>query len=84
MAVETIFGWTLADKIDSQVETAENATIMLTVEKENTMNEIHKLWDLESIRIREENDVYVEFEDNVLFKDSRYQVKLPWKAGAHN
>ena len=60
MAVQNIFGWTLAGKIDSQVETTANATIMLTVEEENIKNEIHKLWDLESIGIREENDVYVE------------------------
>ena len=53
-------------------------------EKENLRDEIHKLWDLESIGIREENDVYVEFEDNILFKNNRYHVKLPWEAGVHN
>ena len=39
-----------------------------------------KCWDLECMGIKSgESSVYNEFENKILFKDSRYVVSLPWK-----
>ncbi|XP_032237066.1 uncharacterized protein LOC116617947 [Nematostella vectensis] len=41
--------------------------------------EIAKLWDLETLGIRETRGVQEEFLDNISFNGERYSVKLPWK-----
>lgn len=41
----------------------------------------HKLWDLDSIGIREVDDVHEEILDSISFNGIRYSVKLLWKAG---
>ena len=39
-----------------------------------------EFWDLEAIGIsREEKSVYERFNEDITFKDGRYEVKLPWK-----
>ena len=44
-------------------------------------SEIHKLWDLESIGIKSNDDVHESFENDIGFWEGRYSVKLPWKQG---
>ena len=44
-------------------------------------SEIHKLWDLESIGIKSNDDVHESFENDIRFWEGRYSVKLPWKQG---
>ena len=46
----------------------------------NTLYEdFQKLWDLDSIGIREKDMVHEAFEKNVSFQDGKYSVHLPWK-----
>ena len=48
----------------------------------NILQLVNKLWDLDSLGIRPENDASKEsFVDEIQFTGSRYSVKLPWKAG---
>ena len=41
--------------------------------------DFEKLWDLDSIGIREKDTVLEAFEKNVSFQDGKYSVHLPWK-----
>ena len=42
-------------------------------------DDLDKLWDFDSVGIRERASVQEEFEQNVNFKDGRYFVNLPWR-----
>ena len=55
---------------------------MLRVDSRSTntlYEDFEKLWDLDSIGIREKDTVHEAFEKNVSFQDGRYSVHLPWK-----
>ena len=49
--------------------------------KQETELNFHKLWDLDSIGIREENEVHESVVDNIAFTGSKFSVGLPWKFG---
>ena len=51
------------------------------VEKQEIDSNLHKLWDLDSIGIREEDKVHESVLDDIAFTGSRYSVGLPWKLG---
>ena len=43
-------------------------------------SQLQKFWDLETLGIQDhEPSVYDEFMKKISFKDSRYEVHLPWK-----
>ena len=42
---------------------------------------MHKLWDLESLGIRVEDEVHKSVVNNISFTGERYSVGLPWKMG---
>jgi hypothetical protein len=42
---------------------------------------VHRLWDLDSLGIKETDEVYEAFGDSIRFDGVRYSVKLPWKVG---
>jgi hypothetical protein len=42
---------------------------------------VNRLWDLDSLGIKQTDEVYEEFGDNIDFDGVRYSVKLPWKLG---
>ena len=44
-------------------------------------SEVRKLWDLESIGIRVNDEVHETFENEISFSDGKYSVKLPWRKG---
>ena len=48
------------------------------------VSDLKRLWDLETLGIREADDVYEDFQDNVRFNGHRYSVRLPWKAGSYH
>ncbi|KAK3700757.1 hypothetical protein QZH41_010939, partial [Actinostola sp. cb2023] len=41
--------------------------------------EVHRLWDFDSVGIRETIEVHEAFCDNITFNGTRYSVGLPWK-----
>ena len=86
VAVETALGWVLSGplkgrKIDKEQEVQVNFVTAESLVTDSLERDVHKLWDLETIGIRESNEVHEEFVDNISFNGQRYSVKLPWKAG---
>ena len=55
-------------------------TLVIEPVKRSTESELARLWDLETLGVRERNEVYDDLIDNVTFNGTRYSVKLPWKA----
>ena len=49
------------------------STHVLGVESESVKDDLDKLWDFDSVGIRERTSVQEEFEQNIKFKD------LPWR-----
>ena len=85
VAVETALGWVLSGplkgrKIDKEQEVQVNFVTAESLVTDSLERDVHKLWDLETIGIRESNEVHEEFVD-ISFNGQRYSVKLPWKAG---
>ena len=81
IAIETIFGWTLSGEIKDENLRNAKANVHLAIDSRKSESELHKLWDYESIGIREETDVHTMFKEAIEFTGERYRVKLPWKEG---
>eukprot|EP00794_Sanderia_malayensis_P006437 gene6437-biopygen4765 len=71
----------------SQEHVHEDSSIVATVddlehnEERKLGLEVHKLWDLDTLGIRPQNEVHEKVIDNISFTGGRYSVGLPWKAG---
>ncbi|XP_065061319.1 uncharacterized protein LOC135688408 [Rhopilema esculentum] len=89
VAVQTKLGWVLSGPlIGMKVASCENSSVNLILDsspankvKSSLDNEVQKLWDLETIGIRDTDEVHDDLLDNVSFTGERYSVKLPWKVG---
>ena len=88
VAMNTRLGWIVSGPMYGLAE--EESTSLVThvlktstsIEESNRKLErqLHKFWDLESVRIiDEERTVYEQFADMVQFREGRYEVLLPWK-----
>ena len=87
VAIETIFGWTLAGKIGGSNSSEMKVNVNLFIEeggKNGIENNVKKLWDYETLGIRETDDVYEDMVDSIRFTGERYSVKLPWKTGNYH
>ena len=52
--------------------------IASSVEEQESLEDVQRLWDLETLGIREITDqVHESFENNISFNGSRYSVCLP-------
>ena len=51
------------------------------LDKSSLENAVHKLWNLDSLRIKAGDKVDESLENNIRFSNGRYAVKLPWKTG---
>ena len=91
VAVKTKLGWVLSGPLRGErLVSYENMNMNLIVDNDISCNlvgtaqvehEIHKLRDLETLGIKESDQVYDDLFDNVFFTGERYSVKLPWKVG---
>ena len=88
VAIETEIGWVLSGPLcNGAVETGGEQESQVNfvgqdMSQENRLDrEVRKLWELETLGIRERDEVYEEFQDSITFNGTRYSVKLPWKAG---
>ena len=62
--------------------TSPQANFVASSVEEPESLDVQRLWDLETLGIREITDqVHVSFENNISFNGSRYSVCLPWKEG---
>lgn len=69
VAVSTTAGWVLSGNV-FRVDSRSNDTLY---------EDFEKLWDLDSIGIREKITVHEAFEKNVSFQDGKDSVHLTWK-----
>jgi len=77
VAVETDLGWVLSGPMKGQVN-----FVTSSVEEQESLEDVRRLWDLETLGIREITDqVHESFENDISFNGSRYSVSLPWKEG---
>ena len=92
VALHTKFGWVLSDPTAaaSQEMSAVNliTTHILQVGWEpdclkKLYDRLHSFWNLESLGVSvEEDPLLEEFNNNIHFKEGRYEVSLPWR-GSH-
>ena len=57
----------------------DSSSLLLNSDKHEINSQLRKLWDLESIGIRIEDEVHTRVIDNIYFTGKRYSVRLPWK-----
>lgn len=84
VAIETYLGWVLSGPMKGKP--VDEAVRVNFVAQENTnVREldvsVRKLWDLETLGIREVDTVHEALVDKISFKGARYSVELPWKQG---
>ena len=77
VAVETKLGYVLSGPLKGMQK--EPINVQLCIQEERLNERVDKLWDLETIGIKEENPVYESLTDEISFNGERYKVKLPWK-----
>lgn len=90
VAVKTTQGWTLPGPLKggklSTVPTSNVNFVMSETkqEKQRLDDSVNRLWDLDRLGIREENELHETLIDKISFTGERYQVGLPWKVGRGN
>ena len=65
--------------IASESSRDDPVSLMFTRETNKLSQQVERLWDLDSVGIREGDHVHERFKDNVTFDGTRYVVELPWK-----
>ena len=85
VAVETCLGWVLSGPMKGS---SENGMVSVNLvghgkarDASETEDFVHKLWDYETLGIREGDEVHEALKDAISFNGERYQVRLPWKEG---
>ena len=85
VAIQTSLGWVLSGplkgKLDQSALTTAKVNMVSVSSGKGKEAEVQKLWDLETLGIRPEDDVQVSFNDEIVFNGVRYSVRLPWKVG---
>ena len=90
VAVNTKLGWILSGPGPPPVSTDLSATSLITVHtlaisaepsSDNDLSEkLRSFWELESLGIEKvEKSTHDKFEEDIHFKEGRYEVLLPWK-----
>jgi len=90
VAIKTTLGWVLSGPLKGKIlNSTENVNVNFVPlssfpaksDKQKIEENVNRLWDLDTIGIRPENEVHAHVIDNILFTGKRYSVGLPWKAG---
>ena len=89
-AIETKLGWVLSGpipegiQVDSQQSNLVTTHVLKTavnpidVTNETLDGNLRTFWELKSLGIKPKT-LYEEFQEQISFKDNRYEVHLPWK-----
>ena len=88
VAVETELEWVLTGpltkkELDSKQEVVVNFVVQdnIAIASDSLESTVGKLWDLDSLGIKDSDEVHESFKNDISFIDGRYSVKLPWKQG---
>ena len=93
VAVETHLGWVLSGPLkgvcdDSQIHVhlhlvgnSLSRNEEAFVDNRKLEDSARKLWDFETLGIREGDQVHEALKDAIVFNGNRYEVSLPWKQG---
>ena len=90
VAIKTTLGWVLSGPLKGKtLNSTENINVNFLPlssfpaksDKQKIEENVNRLWDLDTIGIRPENEVHEYVIDNIYFTGERYSVGLPWKAG---
>ena len=88
VAVKIKLGWVLSGPLSGKnTQGLMQSNISLIIDStalnrnQKLEEDIHKLWDLETLGIRRGDEVYEDLLDRVEFSGERYSVSLPWKLG---
>ena len=87
VAMETEPDWVLSGPMKgrdtcSDSHLAQVNFISSSLEKQESLKDVHRLWDLETLGIRDtEDEVHETFKNSISFNGIRYSVRLPWKEG---
>ena len=85
VAIKTTLGWVLSGPLKgkSLASISECSLNFLPCEPStrDIDQQVQKLWDLDTLGIRPNDDVHENLIDNIKFTGKRYSVSLPWKAG---
>ncbi|XP_046841149.1 uncharacterized protein LOC124435254 [Xenia sp. Carnegie-2017] len=85
VAINTCLGWVISGPLkgSSNLKNAHvNLVSQIATQNADSINgDVSKLWDLETLGVRETNDVHEALLDKIEFNGSKYVVKLPWKQG---
>ena len=89
-AIQTRPGWVLSGPTNGAVQNDQQqnnfvtthvlktATTPVDMTNESPDGSLRRFWDLETLGVRPKS-VYEEFEESIIFKNDRYEVRLPWK-----
>ena len=87
VAVKTTLGWVLSGQIKGEKLLINDSVSVnfvhdaLTSSRKEIESSLHKLWDLDSLGIREIDKVHEDVVDHIEFTGERYSVGLPWRVG---
>ena len=84
VAVETTLGWVLSGPMKGSVSDQNEVQVNFVSQRvahPSMDSEVRKLWDLETLGIRQEDEVLEGLKDSITFTGERYKVSLPWKEG---
>ena len=85
VAVDTCLGWVVSGPLKGSSENECANVYFVSESGKRSVSDIGcdvaKLWDLDTLGVREFDDVHEALLDKIKFNGTKYSVKLPWKQG---
>lgn len=83
IAIKTKLGWTLMGPTGVKSSANAKEPMNLVIESQpGIQDDVARLWDLETLGIKNDDPVHRAFNDEVKFKNGRYSVPLPGREGS--
>ena len=84
VAIHTALGWVLSGPLQGNECAISSTNLISTSAKQDKLlleGEVSKLWDLDTLGIRPENEIHEKLIDEISYARKGYTVGLPWKVG---
>ena len=81
VAIEMTLGWTISGQLYGPSDQRINVSLVIENGEIGEDHEMKRLWDLETLSIKDTDGTYKELVDNIKFNGGRYSVRLPLEAG---